>query len=104
MKKEDRYRGYSEKIILGGKKVYREWWGDCWAYDAFNTHMYGELTSTDSPVDGVCPEGQFYKVFLRNGDEQYSRYFGRYSEAQAWLDRARTARSIVDALVANNRQ
>lgn len=92
--------GYFEKVIIGGSKskVYREWRGDCWEYDRFNTRLFGKLTSTESPVDGVCPEGQLYTVLLETGGETYSRNFGRYSEARAFLDRARFAESIYDAL------
>lgn len=92
--------GYSEKIIIGDSKsrVYREWRGDHWEYDWFSTWLYGKLTSTDSPVDGVCPEGQLYTVLLKTWDEEYSRNFGKYSEARSFLDRARTAKCIKDAL------
>lgn len=91
---------YFEKVIIGGSKskVYREWRGDHWEYDWFNTQLYGKLTSTDSPVDGVCPEGQLYTVLLQTRNEEYSKNFGRYSEARAFLDRARLAKSIKDAL------
>lgn len=92
--------GYFEKVIIGGypSRVYREWMGDCWEYDRFNTRMFGKLISTESPVDGVCPEGQLYTVLLQTRNEEYSKNFGRYSEARAFLDRARFAKSIKDAL------
>lgn len=91
--------GYSEKIIIGDSKVYREWMGKYWYYDNFSTRISGQLTSTDSPVDGVCPEGQLYTVLLQTRDEEYSRNFGMYSEAREFLNRARFAKSIKMLLI-----